>query len=374
MRARARPHGGQGAWRPTPPSGSPTWRRSRTRCAASRRPGAGSRRRSSSLGARHRVPRRRGGAWLATRPATPRGRARPPRPSPSSRSTPPVPASSVLGEGMVDLLVDQPPGRRRHPDRRAARGACGAGTREGGHAGRRLRHGAPSAASSTRAASCWAARSPPATGSGWRPISTPSPASGSGAGTGGRPRRQRAGAGGPAEPRAAARRLALARAAPESADLASLTTDSLAALRAYLEGEQAYRRLAFDSALTAYTRATEVDSTFALAHLRRAVHGWTGGYGSKESQAAAVRASGSPTACRRATAEYYRFTGSTSAANPRHWTPPARSRGTIPTTSMPGSCWARPVSTRRSSRERVRTALSRRSTVCCGATPRWFPP
>ena len=71
--------------------------------------------------------------------------------------------------------------------------------------------------------------------------------------------------------------------------IASLTTDSLAALRAYLEGEQAYRRLAFDSALTAYTRATEVDSTFALAHLRRAlVYGWTGGYGSKQSVAAAA--------------------------------------------------------------------------------------
>ena len=71
--------------------------------------------------------------------------------------------------------------------------------------------------------------------------------------------------------------------------IAALTTDSLAALRAYLEGEQAYRRVAFDSALTAYTRATEVDSTFALAHLRRAlVYGWTGGYGSKQSVAAAA--------------------------------------------------------------------------------------
>ena len=56
-----------------------------------------------------------------------------------------------------------------------------------------------------------------------------------------------------------------------SLQIGSLTTDSLAALRAFLEGEQAYRRLAFDSALAAYTRAIEVDSTFALAHLRRAV-------------------------------------------------------------------------------------------------------
>jgi eukaryotic-like serine/threonine-protein kinase len=70
-------------------------------------------------------------------------------------------------------------------------------------------------------------------------------------------------------------------------DLASLTTDSLAALRAFLQGEQYYRRLAFDSALVEYTRAAEVDSTFALAHLRRAVAmGWDGIFGSPEAQAA----------------------------------------------------------------------------------------
>jgi eukaryotic-like serine/threonine-protein kinase len=75
--------------------------------------------------------------------------------------------------------------------------------------------------------------------------------------------------------------------------VASLTTDSLEALRAYLEGERLYRRLNWDSALVAYTRAIEADSTFALAHLRRAqAFGWTGGYGSQEahqSVAAAVR-------------------------------------------------------------------------------------
>jgi len=69
--------------------------------------------------------------------------------------------------------------------------------------------------------------------------------------------------------------------------LASLTTDSIDALRSYLQGEQYYRRLAWDSALGAYTRAIESDSTFALAHLRRAqALGWTGGYGSKESHEA----------------------------------------------------------------------------------------
>jgi serine/threonine-protein kinase len=66
--------------------------------------------------------------------------------------------------------------------------------------------------------------------------------------------------------------------------LASQTTDSIAALRAYLQGEQYYRRLAFDSAERAYNRAVEVDSTFALAHFRRALtYGWTGGYGSQAS-------------------------------------------------------------------------------------------
>ncbi|HKU63324.1 MAG TPA: protein kinase [Gemmatimonadales bacterium] len=66
--------------------------------------------------------------------------------------------------------------------------------------------------------------------------------------------------------------------------LASQTTDSIAALRAFLQGEQYYRRLAFDSAEQAYNRAVEVDSTFALAHFRRALtYGWTGGYGSAAS-------------------------------------------------------------------------------------------
>ncbi len=75
--------------------------------------------------------------------------------------------------------------------------------------------------------------------------------------------------------------------------LASLTTDSIDALRSYLQGEQYYRRTEWDSALTAYTRAVETDSTFALAHLRRAqVFGWIGGYGNKNAHdavAAGVR-------------------------------------------------------------------------------------
>ncbi len=78
--------------------------------------------------------------------------------------------------------------------------------------------------------------------------------------------------------------------------LSALTTDSIDALRSYLEGERLYRRLEWDSALSAYTRAVETDSTFALAHLRRAqTIGWTGGYGNRESHeavAAAVRFAG----------------------------------------------------------------------------------
>jgi tetratricopeptide (TPR) repeat protein len=66
--------------------------------------------------------------------------------------------------------------------------------------------------------------------------------------------------------------------------LASLTTDSIEALRSYLEGERYYRRLAWDSALGAYSRAVQADSSFALAYLRQAeVYGWTKGYGNKES-------------------------------------------------------------------------------------------
>ncbi len=69
--------------------------------------------------------------------------------------------------------------------------------------------------------------------------------------------------------------------------LASLTTDSIDALRSYLEGERYYRRTEWDSALSAYTRAVETDSTFALAHLRRAqAFGWIGGYGNRDAHQA----------------------------------------------------------------------------------------
>lgn len=47
---------------------------------------------------------------------------------------------------------------------------------------------------------------------------------------------------------------------------ASIGSTSLPALRAFLEGEQHFRRTAWDSARVAYARALALDSTFALAH------------------------------------------------------------------------------------------------------------
>jgi serine/threonine-protein kinase len=57
--------------------------------------------------------------------------------------------------------------------------------------------------------------------------------------------------------------------------LASLGSSSPAALKAFLRGEQHYRRFNLDSARVHYERAIELDSTFALAHSRRAeTLGW----------------------------------------------------------------------------------------------------
>ncbi len=47
--------------------------------------------------------------------------------------------------------------------------------------------------------------------------------------------------------------------------IAARTTDSLSALKAYLDGVAKRRRFAFDSAVVAFRRAAEIDSTFALA-------------------------------------------------------------------------------------------------------------
>ncbi|CAN5805951.1 hypothetical protein BH20GEM1_BH20GEM1_07610 [soil metagenome] len=58
--------------------------------------------------------------------------------------------------------------------------------------------------------------------------------------------------------------------------LARVTTTSLLALKAYLEGETLYRRSDFDAAIPVLQRAVEADSTFALANYRLSLaYGWT---------------------------------------------------------------------------------------------------
>jgi tetratricopeptide (TPR) repeat protein len=68
----------------------------------------------------------------------------------------------------------------------------------------------------------------------------------------------------------------LASVAGESHRLADLTTHSLPALRAYLDGQASYRADRFEDAVGQFSRALELDSTFALAALGlRSAAGWT---------------------------------------------------------------------------------------------------
>lgn len=63
--------------------------------------------------------------------------------------------------------------------------------------------------------------------------------------------------------------------------VSAVTTTSLPALRAYLEGEQAFRRSQFEEARGAFSAAIDADSTLAIAHYRLGLsYGWTGGIGS----------------------------------------------------------------------------------------------
>ncbi len=66
--------------------------------------------------------------------------------------------------------------------------------------------------------------------------------------------------------------------------VAGVTTDNVDAIRAYLRGQQFYRTSNWDSALVAFSKAVEEDSTFALAHYRLGLtYGWSvqhGGFGS----------------------------------------------------------------------------------------------
>ncbi len=64
-------------------------------------------------------------------------------------------------------------------------------------------------------------------------------------------------------------------AASSMARFGSVGTTSLPALKAFLQGEQYFRRTAWDSALVAYRHAVQPDSTFALAwHRMGEVVGW----------------------------------------------------------------------------------------------------
>ncbi len=59
-------------------------------------------------------------------------------------------------------------------------------------------------------------------------------------------------------------------------DLARVTTSSVPALRAYLDGEALFRQGDFADAIPAYESAVEADSAFALAHYRLGeAYGWT---------------------------------------------------------------------------------------------------
>ena len=65
--------------------------------------------------------------------------------------------------------------------------------------------------------------------------------------------------------------------------ISALTTSSIPALRAYLEGERAFRRSQFGDAQKAFTQAIEADSTFAIAYFRLAqTYGWFLGLGASE--------------------------------------------------------------------------------------------
>ena len=74
-------------------------------------------------------------------------------------------------------------------------------------------------------------------------------------------------------------------------NLARVTTTSLPASKAYLEGEVLFRRGDFEAAIPAYERAVEADSTFALANYRLATaYGWAESIVSELAEGASERA------------------------------------------------------------------------------------
>jgi TolB-like protein len=67
--------------------------------------------------------------------------------------------------------------------------------------------------------------------------------------------------------------------------VSAITTPSIAAIRAYLRGEQYYRQVRWDSAAVAFEEAVAHDSTFALAHFRLGeTYGWRESLGSQQAR------------------------------------------------------------------------------------------
>ena len=78
-----------------------------------------------------------------------------------------------------------------------------------------------------------------------------------------------------------------ARAVPR---LAALTTASIPALKAYLEGEREFQQGAFPRAIAGYQQAIALDSGFAMAHYRLAeTYSWSGNDSSRQAAELAVR-------------------------------------------------------------------------------------
>ena len=74
-------------------------------------------------------------------------------------------------------------------------------------------------------------------------------------------------------------------------DLAAVTTSSLPALKAHLEGETLFRRSEFEAAIAAFERAVTADSTFALAFYRLSQsYGWVENIESQRAREALDRA------------------------------------------------------------------------------------
>ena len=113
--------------------------------------------------------------------------------------------------------------------------------------------------------------------------------------------------------------------------VSAITTGSLQAVRAYLQGEQYYRRSQWDSAAAFFGAAIDADSAFALALLRMGqTIGWLRGHGSPLApwlgETAARQADPSPTEGARAR----RCQSSVPARPPRRPRYPAHLHRSIP--------------------------------------------